>query len=164
MTALRPVLVLIVLVVVLFAISLTLSSRNRDQPVDPATSWFNKFNLSQPVAATNISVSNGTLKNGQWLLPATLGEASLDLAPTQSTWRVRSLKITLQQGGPLQITFTPRPDQHEPKNPADAQATPLTIKNLQTGQSVQLTILQHGGTLAVHRTGGGNNPTILKLE
>ena len=75
MTALRPVLVLIVLVVVLFAISLTLSSRNRDQPVDPATSWFNKFNLSQPVAATNISVSNGTLKNGQWLLPAALGEA-----------------------------------------------------------------------------------------
>jgi len=150
---------------VLFAISLALSTRNRDQQVDPATSWFNKVKPSQAVEASEISALSGSWTNGQWTLPNTLREASLAIAPSKSKRTIRSVKLSLQQGEPFEIRFIPRPDQEEPAKSADAEATPLQIKKLEPGRPpIQLTILQHGGTLVARRLGAGTGQAVFKLE
>lgn len=163
MSTTRALVLLVVLVGVLFAVSLALGHRNGDAPVNPTNSWLARLTRPQPFDLSEISSTNGW-HDGRWTIARGVREAGLEIAPSRSHRVVRQLKISLQGQSAFQLQFTPQSEQGHPDQFADADATVLKVKKLKPGQkNVQLTILEHGGRLVVHRT-SATTPAVFTLQ
>ncbi len=165
MSANRILILVGVLIVVLYGISLALSENKKDESANPEASFFNKLNFgaSNKLDLADVSARGGVLGgDGKWIIPNTVAEASLAIAKSKNGRKVRSMKLSLEAGAMLDIKFTPTLDTNSPPNPVDAGAASFTIKKIESGKPLTITLLEHGGTLLVRRA--GPTPTVFKLD
>ena len=127
--------------------------------------WLARLGRSSKLPPTEISaVGPGTIQNGRWTIPKGVAVAQLDIAPSADKRTIRQVKLGVETGGPFQVQFTPRPHPTKPGKFADAEASPLKINKIEAGKpAMQLTILQHGGSLIATRL-GGLDAAVLKVE
>lgn len=152
MTASKVLILLAALVIVLFGISLAFSSRNRNQQTVPQSSRLNMLVRPQKFDLSEVSPTNGW-QNGRWLIANGATAAVLDIGPSKIHRKIRRLQLGLEGSATFQVEFIPRPAKDKPGEYADAEAIPIKIKSLQPNQrAIELTILEHGGTLVVHRS------------
>jgi hypothetical protein len=148
----RILILLVVVLLVLFGISAAVGHRNHDRGVNPENFWFKDLVSPKRVDPSEITSASGW-QAGRWIIPATLGSASLEVKPSRNKSPVRRLRLTLESAGKFEIHFTPAQDSKS--NFLDAGAQPVHITSFSSSQSpLELTVLRQGGTLLVKRPPG----------
>jgi hypothetical protein len=157
MLSYRMIIILGVVLLVLFGISLALSVRSdQDSRTVPEVSWIdglkNVFLKNQRLAIRDITFAPGTtpcLEENAFVIEQ--GQ-SCEAKIGESREVVRKAKLTVKQGGKCTIDFVP----------ADSENA-LPVHS--TTGSVELSIMQKGGTLKILCTEtGGETSAIVNIE
>ena len=144
----RMIIFLAVVVLVLFGISLALSARSgQDQSSVPQAAWID--------ALKNVFLGNQQLDIHDITSPCLDGKAfvieqgkSCEAKIGESSKAVRKVKLLVKEGAKCTIDFVPA---------AGEQAVPVHS----TSGSVELSVMQKGGTLTITCTDAGGEKTAL---